>query len=212
VAEINGTDLFVFMNGLPVAHATSHTLSVKVETGLSTTGAGGKFVERIALMWDVSASCEGIIVYGDIELLRTAMFTGEPLTLDFGEKAGGVLDESKIYATGNFLLVSLEEGAPDGNNATYSASFEIANGFQYVNDGELTVRAGHSNCTTHAGSQGFAAAFPCGGVPPYTYLWSPGNATTQYIAGKVAGTYTVIVTDDDSNTATVEVVITEPAA
>jgi hypothetical protein len=133
MTEINGTDLFVFMNDLLIAHATNHTLTVTVETGRSETGAGDRFNTRIALFWDATASCEGLIVYGDIELLRNAMILGEPLKLDFGEQIDGELNESKTYATGNFLIVSLEEGAPDGNNATYNVSFEHESGFQYVN-------------------------------------------------------------------------------
>jgi len=36
-----------------------------------------------------------------------------------------------------------------------------------------------------------------GGVPPYTYLWTPGNRTTQDISGLMAGDYTGVVTDDN---------------
>jgi len=134
VGVINGSDLFVFMNGSPIAHATSHRLSVRAETGLTTTGANEeKFVTRTVFFLDANVSCEGMMVYGDIELLRNAMILGQPLTLDFGEQIAGALDESKIYATGNFLLIHLEESAQDGDNATYNAHFEHASGFQYVN-------------------------------------------------------------------------------
>lgn len=46
---------------------------------------------------------------------------------------------------------------------------------------------------------GWAAAIPYGGTPPYTYLWSNGGTTPQ-INDLVAGTYTVTVTD--ANTCT----------
>jgi hypothetical protein len=36
-----------------------------------------------------------------------------------------------------------------------------------------------------------------GGTPPYSYLWSPGGEITQTLAGKPAGVYSVVVTDDN---------------
>lgn len=36
-----------------------------------------------------------------------------------------------------------------------------------------------------------------GGVPPYTYIWNPGGATTQDINSVSPGTYSVTVTDDN---------------
>lgn len=46
---------------------------------------------------------------------------------------------------------------------------------------------------------GWAAAVPFGGTPPYTYLWNTG-ATTPQINNLVAGVYTVTVTDANSCT------------
>jgi len=214
--EINGSDLFVFMDGTPIAHATNHSLSHKMAPRGTSNKDSGDFETRGKGRKDVTASCEGLIVYGDIQLLRIAMANRDAVQLDFGEQAGGVLDETKIYATGWFFLTGLDEGAPDAGNATYNASFEHAHGFEYVNEGELSVRVAHSNCTTHEGTQGFAAAFPIGGTPPYFYEWTPGEALDdQWISGQVAGTYTVEVTDSATPTAAVvesSCVITEPAA
>ncbi|BAO77153.1 gliding motility-associated C-terminal domain-containing protein [Winogradskyella sp. PG-2] len=54
---------------------------------------------------------------------------------------------------------------------------------------------------------GTASATATGGVEPYTYLWSPGDETTQNISGLSAGNYTVTVTNangcKDTNTVTV---------
>lgn len=208
---INGSDLWMFMNGVPVGHATNHSLSVKMETRETSNKSSGKFKTRREGRLDVTASCEAMMVYGDIELIRAAITNRNPVKLDFGENLDGALDESKIYATGNFYIVGLDEGAPDQGNATFNVSYEHADSFEFINDGELTVRIAHSNCTTNAGSQGFAAALPLGGTPPYTYLWSD-TATTQYITGKAAGKYSVTVTDDDAAEVSAEVIITEPEA
>ncbi|GAA4848062.1 hypothetical protein GCM10023331_35970 [Algivirga pacifica] len=48
-----------------------------------------------------------------------------------------------------------------------------------------------------------------GGNPPYTYEWSNGG-TTEDLSGLTAGSYTVLVTDQNGCTATLETNITEP--
>ena len=40
-----------------------------------------------------------------------------------------------------------------------------------------------------------ATATVSGGLPPYTYLWSPGGQTTKTIGSQAPGSYTVTVTD-----------------
>jgi hypothetical protein len=52
-----------------------------------------------------------------------------------------------------------------------------------------------------------------GGTGPYTYLWSPGGATTQDVSGLTIGsTYSVIVTDANECTTTANATISEPTA
>ena len=58
----------------------------------------------------------------------------------------------------------------------------------YVSDNISTT-----NCNGTA--DGTAWGNPMGGTPPYTYLWSPGGATTDTITGLTPGTYSLTVTD-----------------
>ncbi|MBL4658447.1 MAG: hypothetical protein JKX73_10635, partial [Flavobacteriales bacterium] len=51
-----------------------------------------------------------------------------------------------------------------------------------------------------------------GGVPPYTYLWTPGGMTAEDIANQCAGTYTSTVTDSSGCVVSVSQTITEPMA
>ncbi|MBL7891133.1 MAG: PKD domain-containing protein [Bacteroidia bacterium] len=44
-------------------------------------------------------------------------------------------------------------------------------------------------------NNGEVSVTPSGGVPGYTYIWSPGGAVSQTVAGLSAGNYTVTVTD-----------------
>lgn len=54
-----------------------------------------------------------------------------------------------------------------------------------------------STPTCNAGATGSATVAATGGVPPYTYLWQPGNSTSQTITGLTAGSYSVTVTDNN---------------
>jgi gliding motility-associated-like protein len=71
-------------------------------------------------------------------------------------------------------------------------------------------------CSAGPGSVTLTAT-PTGGASPYTYLWSPGNQTTQSISVSSPGTYTVSVGDATSGcpnivqTITVLAITTPPA-
>ncbi len=73
----------------------------------------------------------------------------------------------------------------------------------------LTVVTTGSNPTTHGGSNGSATATASGGTPPYSYLWSNGQ-TTATATNLSAGTYTVILTDDNGCQASDEVRLVNP--
>ncbi|MEO1259218.1 MAG: T9SS type A sorting domain-containing protein [Bacteroidota bacterium] len=74
---------------------------------------------------------------------------------------------------------------------------------------EASISA-QTNVDCAGGSNGSATALGSGGNGTLTYEWSNG-ASSQTVNGLGAGTYTVVVTDEDDCTATESVTITEPA-
>lgn len=60
-------------------------------------------------------------------------------------------------------------------------------------------------------SNGSATVNVVGGTPPYTYLWTPTNQTTQTATGLSVGTYTVQVSDANNCTTTASVTLTTNA-
>lgn len=66
------------------------------------------------------------------------------------------------------------------------------------------------NVSCKGGNDGSVTASPTGGTPGYTYLWTPGGATTTGRSGLIAGNYTVKVTDSRGCTVTKVVKILEP--
>ena len=67
-----------------------------------------------------------------------------------------------------------------------------------------------TNLSCYQSNDGIVEMFPAGGNPGYTYLWSPGGATTATISSLSAGTYNVTVTDVSGCTKIVTPVITQP--
>jgi hypothetical protein len=225
---INGTDLFVFMEGVAVAHATSHTLNFKMATRNTSNKDVGIYETKDVGRFDLSATCEGLVVYGaaaGFEQLINAMRARLPLTLDFGQKAAGLdtLDAAVWYATGEFIIESFEMTAPDQGNSTYSATFSHFSGFTFAAAANLTVAGTYIEPLLHDGTTGVAAiTHVSGGTGPYTYLWTFGAggqvaiATNPVVYG-MKGTYegivyTCTVTDSLAKTGTYVFTMHSPIA
>ena len=137
---INGGDLMLFLGGTSIAFSTSHKLSISAETvETSSKDSGGKWVAKAVrkLSWNMSTenlySLEGAgKTYDDLFTMMTgrteidAIFTVEK---DYATKAdevpaGGWLPMTTGQYKGKVVITSLELNAPNGDNATFTASFE----------------------------------------------------------------------------------------
>ncbi len=67
-----------------------------------------------------------------------------------------------------------------------------------------------NNVLCTGGNTGSANISASGGTSPYNFLWSGNNATTAAVSGLAAGTYSVIVTDNNGCTVNTSVTITQP--
>lgn len=220
---INGTDLYVFIDGDVVAHATSHTLSMKMNTRDTSNKDTGIWNTKAVGRLDMSATADALVVYADFAVMAEALLAREVVQLGFGERSGGVLtdgvyvggnlDTLKFYGEGNFIITGLDMNAADQENASYSASFENADGsFAFTGEGDLRAYIVRMNCTANGSDDGAAIVMPAGGTAPYTFLWDDiGGSTTQAIEGLAPGTYGCTVTDAVAATVTVSCVISEPA-
>jgi gliding motility-associated-like protein len=76
----------------------------------------------------------------------------------------------------------------DANNCTTTVTFTINEPTLITANQTVT----DANCTL---CDGTITANPTGGSGPYTYLWMPGNFTTQAITNLCPGVYTLTITD-----------------
>jgi len=76
----------------------------------------------------------------------------------------------------------------------------------------LSLSGSVTNVTCYGGDNGKITTTVTGGTPAYSYLWSPGSATTSSLSGKAAGTYGVTITDAHGCVASGSYTVTQPAA
>ncbi|MBA4239321.1 MAG: hypothetical protein C0448_01245 [Sphingobacteriaceae bacterium] len=74
----------------------------------------------------------------------------------------------------------------------------------------ITTVLSHTNVSCFGGSNGMASIVANGGMPGYTYSWTPGGNTSTSISGLIQGTYTVQVKDSYSCTSTNTIVVSQP--
>lgn len=135
-----GGDLMLFIGGKSIACATNHTLSVNAETTDTSHkdighGNGGTWTSTAVktLSWEVST--ENLFTvdgegkeYAD---LFDAMVARQPLTVVFSKEKettpdvpdGGWTPAATGTYTGQAIITRLDLNAPNGDNATYSATF-----------------------------------------------------------------------------------------
>lgn len=137
---INGGDLMLFIGGKSIAFATSHKLSINVETVETTSkDNGGKWVSKSARKISWNCSTENLysndgegLNFSDLFdklVARTPVEAVFCLEKDYAAKVdevpeGGWVPSTTGTYTGQVIITSLEANAPNGDNATFTASFE----------------------------------------------------------------------------------------
>lgn len=129
---VNGSDLLMSITGKACGHCTSHTTTYNSETKdravkpASTESAAnaGLFKEKTVTGLSVQVKCEGLRFYGEEENgmkdLLAKWKVGGTVELK-GFARGG---DAAPYMSGNFIISSLEESAPAGDDTTYSVTFD----------------------------------------------------------------------------------------
>lgn len=119
---INGGDIVMTVDGTTIGYATSHTLSISMSARETSNKTSGTYTTRESGRLDVSASCEGMAVYGGFNTLLAKIVARTKVAIILKEG-------TKVYATGNFYITSAEVSAPNQDNTTFSLSFELADTF-----------------------------------------------------------------------------------
>ena len=113
---------------------------------------------------------------------------------------GGVTTEDRTgLVSGNYFVT-----ITDANNCSRGLNFFVS---------EPTALGGtlnRTNATCFGGNNGTLNLTPSGGTAPYTYLWSDG-VTTEDRTNLIAGNYSVVVTDVNGCSTTLNQIVSQPA-
>ena len=74
----------------------------------------------------------------------------------------------------------------------------------------LVLTLSQLDVSCNGGANGSVSANISGGTPGYTYLWTPGGATSAVVNGLSAGSYSVTVTDLNGCQITNAITVNEP--
>lgn len=148
---VNGSDLLMSIGGKACGHCTSHTTTYNSETkdravkpsSAELAANAGLFKEKTVTGLSVQVKCEGLRFYGEEENGMKELLAKW--------KVGGMVElkgfvrgsDAAPYMSGSFIISSLEEAAPAGDDTTYNATFD--------NSGVVTINEAKVDGTVTAG-------------------------------------------------------------
>jgi gliding motility-associated-like protein len=106
-----------------------------------------------------------------------------PYSFAWSSPPGGTNDTLSSLCAGTYNIT-----VTDGNGCTVSPAAVII-----TEPTVIVPNVTFTNPSCSGSCNGTAIANPTGGSGTYTYLWSPGGATTQSVSGLCAGSYTATV-------------------
>lgn len=131
-----GKDFMLFVGGKALALATSCKLSISAETIDTQSKDSGIWTEKDIKKLSWNGSSENLFSADDkvngYDVLLDLMLKRKPIEAKFGIPANADSDEVPSSGwtlpaasySGNVLITNLELNAPDGDKATFSATFE----------------------------------------------------------------------------------------
>ena len=128
--------------------------------------------------------------------------------------SGGFAPYTYLWTPGGQTTASIS-GLSSGS---YTVTVRDSHGCDYTNIvnvgvSGLILSLTETNVLCHGGSTGSATvSHITGGVSPFTYLWTPGGATTITASNLSAGTYSVTVTDHNGCTGTAAIHVGQPSS
>jgi TP901-1 family phage major tail protein len=119
---LNGTKMLLYVGGIAIAGATSHTLSLNMDTRESTNKDSQGWRELLESVRSWTVSGEGLksfdAAYGHDDL--AALYVNRtPVVVKLSTEQSG-----ETYYEGSAFLTSIDADFPNEDNSTFSFTFE----------------------------------------------------------------------------------------
>ncbi len=176
---------------------------------VNVTDANGCVTSNIVLINDINgpnvniASNTNVSCFGGANATAVANFvggTGPAFTYSWSPSGGSALTATNL-AVGQYVIKITDSNGCIGLATTSLISQPTA----------ISTVLTHTNALCFGGSTGIANAIASGGTPGYTYSWSPGGNITSNVTGLLAGTYTLVVNDNNNCIQTSTLAIGQPS-
>jgi len=121
MAKINGTNLLVYYDGLPIGHTTDCELTIDRDNPDASTEGSAGWTEHIGGAGSWSMSCNGLVDWtttSGADELAAKIIARASLTLKFSTEVSG-----DTYFTGTGSISSYSISAPKEAPVSYSVSF-----------------------------------------------------------------------------------------
>ena len=155
---VNGSDLLVYVktgsgnsvSRKAIGHCTTHTATFTTETkdvavkppASQIRSAAGLYKQKRITGLAVQVKCSGLCFYseeeGGFKHILSKWAVGESVELELFERPAEANASIDPYASGSFVITTLENTAPAGEDASYDATFDN-NGPVTVDDSKLTM-------------------------------------------------------------------------
>lgn len=145
---VNGSDLLCSVAGKAVGHCTSHSATFNTETKdvavkpLASVQASNAslFKSKRVIGLSVQVKVDGLQFYSETEsgvkVVLSKWKNGDSIELTLFERE----NDTTPYVKGNFIISTLDQTAPAGEDATYSVTFDN-NGAVEIDESKLDLQA-----------------------------------------------------------------------
>lgn len=184
------------------------TFSVSVIDSTGCVSSASVIITQPAMLTVANITSVSPLCNGDCNGTANVIATGGTTPYSYlwsgGIPNGGSTPTASI--TSNICSGALTVLVTDANGCTITGSTFISE------PPFMSLSTSVHNMSCSGANDGDITVSAIGGIPPYTYLWSPsaGNQTSQTAYNLGGGSHSVTVTDDNGCTATISATVTTP--